>query len=321
MSTHRPLRLLLSLGLALLLLCTGPLAPKAHAIDLKSAWQDLEQLKKSMKPKATNEDLIQYLDAVFNAFKTPDEPPKPADDATDEEKAEYEKTMAAFEKDRDKYRDAVEKQVLKILVLVKVQPNTNSNVRDDVNIRAANILGEMGEFLDEKARDELSSKIMKTIEAKLTKVKTHDVNTELLDAAFGALGKLNSVDALQWLLKDYSHANEVQKAYLIAAHKAMVLFKSIEGKLRFEICDKFVTTYASVESQAEQSSTDAKILAKKRFWDDIKTHTIPVVQHFAGKPTSAEGAALSTMAEFQEFLREHKSMKRAPWTDEKIDEK
>lgn len=322
MFAHRLLRPTLFLCLAAALLLAGPLTRTAQAVDLKSAWSDLEQLKKSTKSaKSTNEDLLQYLDAAFNGFKSPDEPPKPADDASDEEKAAYEKAKANFDKDLEKYRKASEKAVLKLLTLVKVQSNTNSNIRDDVNIRAAGVLGDMSEFLDEKGRKDLTKKVIKAIESKLVKVKTHDVNTELLEAAFAALGKLNHEDGVKWMLKEWSHANEVQKAYLIAGHKALVLFKDVPGKLRYEICDRFTTVYASVESQAEQSSTDAKILAKKRFWDDIKTHTIPVLQHFAGKPTNADGVALSTMQEFQGYMRDHKNAKRAPWVDEKVDNK
>jgi hypothetical protein len=74
-----------------------------------------------------------------------------------------------------------------------------------------------------------------------------------------------------------------------------------------------------VESQAQQSSTDPKILAKKRFWDDIKTYTIPVVQHFAGKPANPDGVALSTMAEFQDWLRDHKNVRRPPWTEDEAE--
>ena len=119
------------------------------------------------------------------------------------------------------------------------------------------------------------------------------------------------------MLKNHCHANEVKKYYIIAAHQAMVLYKDIPGKLRYEVCAQFVKVYGSVESQAEQSSNDPAVLAKKRFWDDIKTYTIPVVQHFAGKPTDADGNALATMADFTAFMREHKNARKAPWADPK----
>ena len=47
-----------------LLLCGGLVARPAEAVDMSSAWADLKQLEKSMGRKNTNEDLLQYLDAV-----------------------------------------------------------------------------------------------------------------------------------------------------------------------------------------------------------------------------------------------------------------
>ena len=317
MMTLRPRRLL---PLALAAMVLGGLllaAAPAHAVDLAGAEQDLEQLKKATKPRATNEDLLQYLDAVFTNFKDLKGPEKPADDASEEEKKAWEKANDKFEKGLEKYRGNAEKLILKIMTLVKVKNETN--VRDDVNIRAANILGDMAPLLDEKGRKDLSKKVMAAIDKRLTKVKTHEVNSDLLAAAFGALGKLNHESSLEWMLKNHCHANEVQKQYIIAAHKAMVLYKDIDGKLRYEVCAQFVKVYGSVEAQAEKSSTDAKDLAKKRFWDDIKTYTIPVVQHFAGKPTDKDGNALATMADFFQFMRDHKNMRKEPWADPKVE--
>ena len=310
---HTPL---LTIALGLVLACGLAFAPStAYAVDLEGANLDLEQLKKAAKSRATNEDALQYLDAVFNNYKELKGPEKPADDASEDEKKAWASANGKFEKARDKYRAAAEKQILKMMTLVKIKNETN--VRDDVNIRAATILGDMAPLLDEKGRKALSKKVMGAIDKRLTKVKTHDVNSDLLAAAFGALGKLNDPGSLQWMLKNHCHANEVQKQYIIAAHKSMVLFKDVEGKLRYEVCNQFVKVYGSVEAQAEKSSTDAKDLAKKRFWDDIKTFTIPVVQHYASKPTDADGNALATMADFQAFMREHKNMRKAPWADPK----
>ncbi len=307
------------LPLALAVALVGGLllsAPPALAVDMAGAESDLDQLKKATKPRATNEDLLQYLDAVFTNYKDLKGPEKPADDASEEEKKAYEKEKAKFDKSLEKYRGNAEKLILKIMTLVKVKNETN--IRDDVNIRAANILGDMAPLLDEKGRKSLSKKIMQAIDKRLTKVKTHDVNSDLLAAAFGALGKLNHETSLDWMLKNHCHANEVKKQYIIAAHKAMVLFKDVPGKVRYEVCDEFVKVYGSVEAQAEKSSTDAKDLAKKRFWDDIKTYTIPVVQHFAGKPTDPDGNALATMADFFQFMRDNKNARKGPWADPKV---
>ncbi len=291
-------------------------APPALAGDLTTANSDLDLLKKSTKSKGTNADLLQYLSDVFGAYKSLEGPPKPADDASDEEKKKWASDNTKFEKQRDKFRSDAQKLILKIMTLVKVKDGTN--VRDEVNIKAANTLGEMGPLLDEKGRKSLSKSIMGAIDKRLTKVKTHDVNTDHLAAAFGALGQLNHPSSLQWMLKNHCHANEVKKQYIIAAHKAMVLFKDVPGKLRYEVCSQFVKVYGGVEAQANKSSTDAKDLAKKRFWDDIKTYTIPVVQHYAGKPTDKEGSALATMEAFTAFMREFKNARKAPWVDAKV---
>lgn len=318
MVTRRIVWLLAPLGLMTLLLVAGPLLRSAQAVDMKGAWDDLEQLKRSMKPKKTNEDLVQYLDAVFNAFK--DEtggPPKPADDASDDAKRDYERELAKWQKDREKFREEAEKLILKISVLVKVQRGTNTNIRDEVNIKAAQILGEMAPLLDERGRHNLSGHIMRLIDRKLTKVKTYELNADHLDAMFAALGKLNDMDSIAWILKNHVHANYVQEMYLVAADKALVLFKNVPGRVRHAVCDEFVRVYASVESQAEQSSNDKNVLAKKRFWDDIKTYAIPVVQYYAQQPKNDQGAVLKSMGEFQKFMRDHRNLRRPPWVDPK----
>lgn len=324
---------LLAVGLFLGLILT---AVPAAAVDPDAAEADLEQLKKSTKKSATNEDLLQYLDAVASNYKTAEGPPKPAEGASPEELKQWEADTKKFEKWLDGYRKRAEKLFLKIMTLVKVE--NGRNVRDDVNIRAAAILGELPlppppetaspeakqawKEGDAELRKDLSKKIMQAIEKKLTKVKTHEVSTDLLDAVFAALGKLNDESALVWLAKEYSHTIDTKKEYLVAAHKAMILFTNVPGKIRYDIVSEFVKQYAGVELQAEKSDPSAAIQAKKRFWDYIKTHTIPVVQHFAkdsdGNPAAdEEGTALSEMKQFQDWMRDHKNPRKPPWTDPK----
>lgn len=298
-------------------------ATRAEAVDLESAEDDLDMLKKSRKARANNDDLYQYLDQVFAAYQNLDRPEKPADDASEEEQKTYAKAKVKGEKKIADYRAKAQKVMLSIVTLFKVVRETN--LRDDVNTRAAEILGEMPALknpdgtpvLDKKARKDLSKKLIQAIEKKLTKVKTHDVNTDTLDAAFATLGKLNDPSALAWMLKNYTHANDNRKEYLIAAHKAMVLFTGAPGKLKQDICATMVKVYAGVESQAQQTSSDPKITAKKDFWDAIKTYTIPVMQYFAGKPEDEEGVPMAAMSQFQTFMRSHRSPKKAPWVDEK----
>jgi hypothetical protein len=307
--------LIISTLLMAILFACSPWLASASAVDLEGAIVDLGLLKKATKKRATNEDLLTYLDAVFNAYKAIDGPTKPADDAPEEEKKAYDVALAKHVKAVAKYRSAAEKQILKILTLVKIKNETN--VRSDANIRAANILGDMGKLGNEKAQKSLSKKIMQAIEKHLTKVKGYDINSEHLVAAFAALGKINHKSSLAWMINNHSHANEVKKQYLIAAHKAMVLYTDVLGPMRYEVCETFRKVYGSVESQAERNSTDPKDLAKKRFWDDIKTHTVPVIQYYAGKPTNEDGGALATMADFEVFMRAKKNPRKAPWLDAK----
>ncbi len=321
MIPHRFFRALLPVALLALLFAADATLQTASAVDLQAAWDDLAQLKSATKSKANNEDLDQYLDAVFAAYKKLDGPEAPAADAGEEEKKAHAAAMAKFKKEEEKYRGAAEKLILKILTLTKVKSETN--IRDDMNTKAARILGEMGPFLDSKGRKGLSKKIAKAIEKDLTKVKTHTVSTDHLEATFEALGKLNDPTTLAWMLKNYSHTKDNEKMFLVAAHKALVLFKDVPGKVRYEVCATFTKSYAGVEAQAEQSSNDPKLQAKKRFWDDIKTATIPVVQYYSkgadGNPAAdAEGNALAKMQDFQAWMRDHKSMKRAPWVDPKL---
>lgn len=318
MTLARSSLLLLPLALLALLLGAGIGLETAEAVDMESANADLDQLKKSMKPRATNDDLDQYLGAVFTAFKSPDEPEKPADDASEEEKKAYATAKAKNDKLVAKFRSDAQKAVLKVLTLVKIKNETN--LRDDVNTKAATILGDMAPYLDKKGRKDLSKKIMQTIEKKMTKVKGYDISTDTLDAAFAALGKLNDPASLAWMAKNYTHANDNRKEYLIAAHKAMVLFTGIPGKLRQEVCAAMVKTYAGVESQAQQVSADPKITAKKDFWDAIKTYSIPVLQYFANKPEDEEGVPMAEVKQFQDFMRDHRSLKKEPWVDEVIED-
>ena len=104
--------------------------------------------------------------------------------------------------------------------------------------------------------------------------------------------------------------------WLVGAHKAMILFKSVPGKQRYAICDKMIKIYTGVEVRAEQASNDPQVQAKKRFWDKIKTDTIPVVQYYASEPKDDEGQALAKMVEFQAWFRDHKNARKAPWKDD-----
>jgi hypothetical protein len=303
-------------------------APGPEAVELSEALNDLAKLDDALKSKKSiNDEIIQYLDLVglhFRAIKGPAAPPEGAEaDVVDA----YEKALKDHQKNVADYRKKAEKLIFKAFGLTRLQRTTN--LRDEVNLKAAQVIGALGAAFpgtpaqakeDDVAKDnlgereDLAKKLRKEIEG-LHKIK-YDRNTDVLQAAFAALGDLNTLDSVEWMIENYSHAKNNEVDWLVAAHKALVKFTDVPGKLRFDLVEQFIRTYSGVESAANTSSTDPKDQAKKRFWDDIRTFTVPVVQMYSGNPVDAEtNEALSTMAQFDEWFRDHKNPRKAPWVD------
>lgn len=331
-------RLLLPALLAGALLVPGALlwAPgEARAADLSTLQADLNELESRIKSsKSINEDIQQYLTAVAASlrdikFEAPPEAPADLPEGASEEQAaehakavaehkvalaEYEKRRRDFDKDFDKKRKEAFKLFFRALELERIHNQTN--MRDLVNRQAADLIGELGALQEERDRKGVANDLIKVI-GRLHKKKDPPANTDTINATFTALARLGREDDLKWMADNYIHTKEHEKQFLIAAHKAMILYEyaAVDGQLRFDICEKMITIYSSVEAQAEQSSNDPAVQAKKRFWDAIRTDTIPCVQHFAGQPKNAEGAALAKMAEFQEWWRDHKNPRKPPWKD------
>ncbi len=318
-----------------LLLLSAPAAMAAvdqgPPVDPAEAGKDLDQLSSDIKSKKiTNEDLLQYLDVAFKAyynFAKPEKPADIADDADEEAKAahaaamkDYKAALDKVEKQEADHAKKAEKLFFKALTLQKIRAETN--IRDDVCIRAAKILGDIAQLKviadDEKKRKKLSDKIAKALDG-LRKAK-YQVSTDHLEMAFAAIGKLNHPAGLKWMLDNFVHTknspNEVDR--LIAAHKAMVLFTNVPGKTRYAVTEEFIKIYQATENTASQNTTDTKVQATKEFWDKIRVDAIKVVQHYAGEPTDADGQAYSTMAGFKDWFRDHKKANKPPWVDEKI---
>ncbi len=287
------------------------------AVLIADAMNDLNELKGLIKKKKSkNDEIITYLDLLGKAYGNLQKPEAPAEDADEEFKKVYKKAMGDYEKDAAKFRGDAVKQLKSALKLTKVKGSVNE--RNDVNIKAAQVLGSLAPTLDEKGRKSISKTVRTTIEKSFQKAK-HDMDTDLLNAAFGALGSLGDIDSLMWMADNFTHSNEVEKEFLIAAQSAMRKYpaKDVPGKVRYAICKQMITTYAGVEAQAEQNSTDQKVQAKKRFWDDIKTYTIPAVQHFTNNPLDEEDEPIASMAGFQKWWRAHKRPGDAVWKGEK----
>lgn len=309
-------------------------APRALAEegDVDAATQALARLDDALgKSKSINETLTAGLEEVFEHYQKMTPParpePKPVPEGTSEEEAksieaenatalaEWRATADKFEKTAGTFKKNAEKAFIKALRLVQLprNPQQKVNLREDVNIKAAEILGGTG-------NPALSEAIIKALDTGVFKAKDYDPTQLLYDTVFASLGKLNDHKALEWIQKEFIHANssprrEVDK--LTAAHKGMVLYTQVPGKLRYAIIEAMVTTYSGVEAQAEQSSTDVKIQAMKQFWDRIKADVIKACQYFAGEPTDSEGQVLARMDAFQDWFRDHDNLRKAPWVDEK----
>lgn len=317
----------------LALSCNGAFAEQPAAapatqptVALSEAAMDLERLEAALKnKKSINDEINQYLDLVaghFARIAPPEAPAALAADADEETKAthaaavaEHDKAVQKFDRDLAAYRDRVVKAIFRAFKTTDVKKETN--LRDEVNRKAAQSLGALtaawpGED-GLKQREDVSRDLRKSID-ELHKAKWN-LSTDVLGEAFGAVGSLNTPQGLAWMMKEYTHAKNNEVIWLVAAHKAMVKFTEVEGSVRYELVELFVRTYAGVESAAEKSSSDPKDQSKKRFWDDIKTATIPVVQYFSGNPTNEENVALATMREFEDWFRDHKNPRKAPWTD------
>jgi len=103
--------------------------------------------------------------------------------------------------------------------------------------------------------------------------------------------------------------------------------------VRYAIVEKFVTLYTAAEASASANAASGSTpqaksaaAAAKKFWDDVKTDTVAVVKYFATPqggtaPTNAEGQELTTMKELNEWWTTHNKRNKAPWLDEKVDDK
>ena len=329
-----PVRALLTLLALIAVLAFGPAAAQADEavpVPLETAQAELDILAAKLKSKRSiNEEITAALDAVSNAYHNLEQPAKPElqevpEGASEEEQEaiekanedlqdDHEKAMKKFERDHEKFRKDAEKLFLKALKLMKIHRQSERNIRDDVNIKAAQVLGKTG-------NPKVAQKIQQTLEKSIFKAK-YEVPMQLLEESFGALGTIGDEESLEWMVKEFTHAKKSPRALvdqLIAAHKAMIMYdrEKVDGGLRYKLVQEMVKTYSGIESQASQSSTDKNIQAAKVFWDRIKNDAIKAVQYFSFDPRNEDEEVLATMAEFQDWFRDHKNPRRAPWKRDK----
>ncbi|MFM8980758.1 MAG: hypothetical protein ACKOSS_09905 [Planctomycetia bacterium] len=342
---------------ALLSVVLPPSLARAEGVPLEDAKRNLEVFGGQLKDrKLGNEDLNGSIEALASDFYNIASPAEKAPDAlpdgADEEarKAHAAATKAyeeALKKQRAAVRDwqhAALDLIFRALKLVVYDAKTKSNLRDDVNIKASLVLGDLlgnpklAEGRDakelEKLREGWSKQLRDLLAGELEEPKQdYQVPVAVLENTFAALGKINDPKTVAWLLENYSHTNNAPAKVerLKAAHKAMVLFKGIKGDLRFQVVEKFATIYSAAEATANNAaanSGDAKqktaAAASKKFWDDVKTDAIAVVNYYAtgpdgAAPANAEGQALTTMKDLFVWFGDHSRKNRAPWLDEKAD--
>jgi hypothetical protein len=357
MSDRRILRrfsLPLVLAAAALVPCLGLAPAPAHAAGeqyaLDEAKNDVVELTTQLKDKKKgNEDLNGTLVAIaakFFSIKGPGDPAAPTDPNDPA-------AVAAAQKKHDdevkKHREAVKafqadalKEIFRALKLVTYDPRNKENLRNDVNLKAAQVLGDLladprlGDVRDAKEVEKLREGWAKDIQALLAgdfeePRQEYSIPVGVLEATFAILGKLNEHSTLLWLLDNYSHTDNAPAKVerLRAAHKAMVLFKDVKGKTRHAIVEKFVTIYTSREASANNNASqgsDAKArsaaAAAKKFWDDVKTDAIAVVNYYAAAggqaPVNGDGQALTSMKELNDWFNDHSKVNKAPWLDEKL---
>jgi hypothetical protein len=356
--SHRSIRLALWLtALGFVAGGSGGALAAGEPIELKAAEAEVGTLAAWVKDKKKpNEDLIGTLGAVQNAFfhiaPPPDEAPKdPGADASEEDKKAYqaalktyEQTQKAWQEKVKAFQEAALDQLFKALKVVEINAKNKDNLRTDVNLKAAQTIGEilgspdLAKYRDakevEKLRAERAKHLMDVLANDFGKEagkKELQIAVGVLEATFAALGKTNEPKALDWLLKEYTHTRngQFEEERLVAAHKAMVMFTSptpVPGKKRHEIVDLFIKGYAGVEANAQQTGgSDAKARAQaqasKAFWDKIKTGVVAVINYYAtapgGGPPTKDGQGMTTLKDLSDWWRDNDNPRKAPWVDPK----
>jgi hypothetical protein len=208
------------------------------------------------------------------------------------------------------------------------------NARNDVNLRAAEVLGRvLGSkdlllLRDEKAAAALRAARARALMAVLgtdfgrAGTKDHEVPAGVLEATFAALARTNDARAFDWLAKEYVHTRggAFEEARLVAAQRALTLFTGVPGRKRHELVEHMTRIYSGTDASARQNTPEGR--ANKAFWDRVRVPVIALINHLAtapggGPPTDEKGLGLTTMDELTAWWRAHKKPTQAPWLDPK----
>lgn len=281
-------------------------APAAPAVDkdavtLADALQELVRLKEYLKkPKSDNQDIIAALEASAKAYHhvTPN---VPAADAV---------AQAAFEKEREVFWKQAETLFVDAFELVRVRPAMAANERDDVNVKAVQILG--------ATRPQVTKDITAVLETKVFKAKLYTPPTTLYDEAFKAIGTLNEHKVgLPYCLEWIKYDNQpVVVDRIKAAFDALALFKDVKGAIRRAAVEKIIRTFSGVEHGAEVNKSKED-QAQKRVWDKIKPAVIKALQVLSREPKGGDGNLLNNVKGFEAWFRDNDNPRNPAWVDAK----
>ena len=273
----------------------------AEPVLIKDATNELERLKALLKKaKSENADILASQDAVAKGILNlaPDVP------------AADEPAKAAFEKAKDGYMNEAEKLMVEALELVRVRATTKANERDDVNIKAAQILA--------TCRPDVTKKIIDALDLKIFKAKDYTPPTSLYDETFKAIGLLGKrLEGSEYLQSWIKYDNTpIMVDRIKAAFEAMVLFKNFKGAERNDMVKKILTTFIGVEHGAEvNKSKDDR--AQKQVWDKIKPAVIKALQVLSKEPKDKNNNLLGSVKAFDEWFKLHDKPKDPAWVDPK----
>jgi hypothetical protein len=265
--------------------------------------------------KRGNADLIGSIDALEKSFFRVE---APADAPPD------------WPQQVRQWQEQAVDQLFAALRLVEVHPKQGQNVRNDVNLRAAQALGvvlgskDLAFHRNEKDVAALRSALARGLMDVLgddfgrESARSHSVPQAVLEATFVALARTNDPKAFDWIVKEYVHTRggDFEEARLIAAHKALTLFAKVPGRKRYDVVEVMIRIYSGTDASAKQSTPEGR--ANKRMWDHVRVTTIAAINHLAtppgGRPpANAEGLGLTTMDELALWWRAHKRTTDAVW--------
>ena len=277
---------------------------KIVPVSIEDAESELGHLKDHLKNNKAdnNTDILAALEAVANAYH---HMIPVADDAEPGVKDKFEARKKKFIEDAEKeFKEAYEKK--------RVKGTSKVNDRDDVNIAAVKLLG----LTNSDRADTLTNWIIAILTTSIFKAKDYDPPTAIYDESFKAIALLNDHQkglpfVREWLKYDNSpNAPEKVKA----AFDAVILFKDVPGKERFDIVSKLTTNFVGVENAAEINK-DKNQRAQKVVWDKIKPSVIKALQIFCLTPKNKAGTLLASVKDLKAWFDDHDKMNDAAWKD------